>query len=282
MRAYDLLEPAVPSGSVIFASPHSGRHYPPEFVGESVLSAHDLRSSEDAFVDQLVGAAPAHGAPLLCARWPRAWIDLNRAASELDPALIAGLARRPHNSRVASGLGVVPRVVAGGRAIYRGKITQEAARARIRDVWQPYHDRLRALMEDARARFGEAILIDVHSMPHEALEGVAGRRPDVVLGDRYGAAAAPRIIDGIEAILNDLGLHCARNTPFAGAYTAQRYGHPARGWHVIQVEIDRALYMDEAAVAPHEGFAAMRARMDEAVAGIVALGRPEARPLAAE
>ncbi len=254
-RAYDLHAPTGPATPVVFASPHSGRHYDAAFLGRSVLTPRQLRSSEDAFIDRLFGAAPDHGAPLLAAHLPRAWLDVNRSADELDPALIEGVPRGVSNPRVASGLGVVPRVVSGGRAIYRGKIPADEAQARIREVWGPYHATLARLLRDSRDRFGHAILVDCHSMPHEALQGLPkGRRPDVVLGDRYGAAAAPGIVDRVEAAFAEAGFAVSRNAPFAGAYTARQYGRPAEGRHVIQVEIDRALYMDEPSVTPHSGF----------------------------
>ena len=245
--AYDLHLPDRQTASVLFASPHSGRDYPPALLAQSVLDRRAIRSSEDAFVDRLFDCAPRHGAPLLTARMPRAWVDLNRASEELDPALIDGVPRGQQNPRVASGLGVIPRVVSGGRAIYRGKITQDDARRRIRDHWQPYHDRLQDLMSDTVLAFGEALLIDCHSMPHEAIEslgGSRGRRPEVVLGDRYGASSDAAFVDLVEGAFRDAGLSVARNAPFAGAFISQHYGRPARRQHVIQVEIDRALYLD--------------------------------------
>lgn len=282
-RAYDLHAPTGPATPVVFASPHSGRRYHAAFLESSVLTPRQLRSSEDAFVDRLFDSAPAHGAPLLAAHLPRAWLDVNRSADELDPALIEGLRRGAHNPRVASGLGVVPRVVSGGRAIYRGKIPVEEVQARIREVWVPYHATLARLLVESRARFGHALLVDCHSMPHEALAGFPrGRRPDVVLGDRYGAAAAAEIVDRVEAAFAGAGFAVSRNAPFAGAYTAREYGRPAEGRHVVQVEIDRALYMDEATVTPHAGFDALKARLDTVVARICDQARGAAASLAAE
>lgn len=273
---YEVTRPDPATTGVIFASPHSGRLYSREFMEKSILSARALRSSEDAFVDRLFDAAPQNGAPLLKALTPRAWIDLNRATDELDSALIEGIGRSAHNPRVASGLGVIPRVVAGGRVIYDGKISAEEARARIDSVWRPYHAQLSALLEEARRTFGHAILVDCHSMPREALDVAGGRtkRPDVVLGDRFGTAASAEVVDAIEHIFADAGLQVSRNAPFAGAFTAQHYGRPARGVHVVQVEIDRTLYMDEFAIEPHGGFDAFKRRVDMIVARIVELGRP--------
>ncbi|WP_370161644.1 N-formylglutamate amidohydrolase [Limimaricola soesokkakensis] len=285
MAAFDLTRPAARTSCVVFASPHSGRDYPKSLLARTGLDARLIRSSEDAFVDQLFAAAPEHGAPLLAARVPRAWVDLNRAADELDPALVEGVVRRAHNPRVASGLGVIPRVVAGGRAIYSGKIGLDEARERLDTGWIPYHAALQSLLAESLEQFGESILIDCHSMPHEAIElaGTRGRpRPHVVLGDRYGAAAAPRVMARIEAAFTAAGLRVARNTPFAGAYVTQTYGRPSRRQHAVQIEIDRSLYMDEARIEPHSGFEAFRARLSGVVAEIAAIGAVNSGQLAAE
>ena len=280
--AYRLTLPDPRSTGVVFASPHSGRAYSRAFLARSALDARAIRSSEDAFVDELFAAAPHHGAPLLAAEAPRAFVDVNRAADELDPALIEGVRRGGHNPRVSSGLGVIPRVVAGGRAIYRGRMTLADARARLEGCWEPYHAALRGLMEESHAAFGEAILIDCHSMPHEAVDGGRAGRPDVVLGDRFGAAAAPGLVERVEAAFARAGLRVARNAPFAGAYVTQAYGRPSHGSHAIQVEIDRALYMDEARVERRPDFDAFRAVVSGVVAEICVIGRERAVPLAAE
>lgn len=281
-EAFVLKRPIRAVGPVIFASPHSGRDYPAAFLARAMLDRQAIRSSEDAFVDRLFDSAPALGAPLLAARAPRAFIDLNRAADELDPAVIEGIARVPHNPRVSSGLGVIPRVVAGGRPIYSGKLSLAEAQARIGRFWHPYHQTLAALIEETRVAFGQAVLIDCHSMPHEAIEahsrpGVA--RPEVVLGDRYGVAAGREVVERIEAAFAGAGLRVGRNAPFAGAYVAQAYGRPLRGVHVVQVEIDRALYMNEAKVEPLPGYEAFHALITGVVAEIL---RPSGLALAAE
>lgn len=284
--SYHLNSPNRRDTSVIFASPHSGGDYPRSFVGKTVLDDHMIRSSEDAFVDQLFAAAPNIGAPLLLAGAPRAFVDLNRSADEMDPALIKGARQHAHaNPRIAAGLGVIPRVVAGGRAIYRGKLTIEEARDRIDRYWRPYHDTLRRLLAESHQLFGEAILIDCHSMPREATNtlvrsGVA--RPDVVLGDRFGASAAPEVVERIEAAFATAGFTVARNAPFAGAYTTQAYGRPAKGQHVVQIEIDRSLYMDESTITPHSGFKTVRRLLTKVMADIADIGRPETGQLAAE
>ncbi len=282
---FSLTMPATRTTGVVFASPHSGRAYGRQFLRESVLDAHTIRSSEDAFIDRLWAQVTDHGAPFLAAQAPRAYVDLNRSADELDPALIRGLAKRPgHNPRVASGLGVVPRVVAGGRAIYRGKLTLAQAQERLNRVWHPYHNCLTRLLRESRQMFGQAILIDCHSMPHEAIETL-GRlrrpRPEIVLGDRFGASAGPGITDRIEAAFTREGFTVARNSPFAGAYMAQHYGRPLRGQHVVQIEIDRSLYMNEQLIRPNGNFANVQVALSRIAAHLADLGRPEL-PLAAE
>ena len=253
---FRLVRPALPTVPLVVASPHSGRHYDEDFLAASVLDRHRIRSSEDAFVDDLLAGVPGLGAPLLTAIYPRAWLDLNRAAEELDPAVVRDVPKTATNPRVNSGLGVIPRVVAEGRAIYEGKLSRAEAEDRIARVWHPYHAQLRDLMREAEARFGRAILIDMHSMPHEAIRSAAPRdaMPQMVLGDRFGASAGPEVVDALQDVFTGLGLRVARNAPFAGAYVTQAYGRPGRGWHAVQVEIDRALYMDEATLEPHAGF----------------------------
>ena len=284
VTAYNLTMPEIRTTSVVFASPHSGRNYSWNFVRRSILDERTLRSSEDAFVDRLFESAPINGAPLLAATAPRAWVDVNRSADELDSSLIEGVSRSAHNPRVSSGLGVVPRVVANGRAIYRGKITRREADNRIEHVWRPWHDAIDQLLRDSLVMFGEAILVDCHSMPHEAIESIGhpqGRRPDIVLGDRFGAAASSDVVDRIEAAFERAGLRVARNAPFAGAYVAQQYGRPGRGQHAVQIEIDRALYMNEQAIRPNNNFDNFKALIDGVVAEISDVGRADVE-LAAE
>ena len=283
--AFQLARPETRTTSVVFASPHSGRDYPPSFLRQSVLNQNQIRSSEDAFVDLLFESAPRHGAPLLTALAPRAYLDLNRGPDELDSALIEGVRRNPHNPRIASGLGVVPRVVANGRAIYRGKISLEAAHQRIARFWRPYHDQLQTLLDESRNTFGEAILIDCHSMPSEAVEHVGppgSARPDIVLGDRFGATAAGEIVERVEAAFASAGLRVARNMPFAGAFITQHYGRPSRRQHALQIEMNRALYMNERRLEPNPNFDAFKSLLENVVAEIAAIGAPEAGRLAAE
>ncbi len=281
---YTIHRPERQTAAVVFSSPHSGRDYPGTFLRASLLDERTIRSSEDAFVDLLFGCAPRLGMPLIAAHAPRAFIDLNRSAEELDPALIEGVSRQSHNPRVASGLGVIPRVVAGGRAIYHGKLARSEADARIEAHWRPYHAALSALMAVTRAEFGQAVLVDCHSMPHEALDNhtrPGQPRPDVVLGDRFSAAAGRDVIDRVEAAFSAAGLRVLRNTPFAGAYITQAYGRPSQNQHAVQVEIDRALYMDEKTVTPRPDFAEFQALIEGIAAELSTIGRRDL-PLAAE
>lgn len=282
--AYQSYTPARDDSCVVFASPHSGNQYPQDMISRTVLSDRMIRSSEDAFVDALFDCAPHLGARFIKAVVPRAYVDFNRSADELDPALIEGVRRQGHNPRVNSGLGVIPRVVANGRAIYRGKLLMSEAQARLHTYWHPYHRELQTLLNDAMNYHGQAVLIDCHSMPHEAVENVIRggvRRPDIVLGDRFGAAASGEVVDRVEAAFRAQGFTVVRNAPFAGAYIAQAYGRPAHGQHAVQVEIDRALYMDEKRIVPNRNFDAVRASIQMAVAEITRIGR-ESVPLAAE
>ncbi|MEP2028714.1 MAG: N-formylglutamate amidohydrolase [Paracoccaceae bacterium] len=283
-EAYTQKLPEQSTSCVVFASPHSGCDYHWNFLRRTLLDEHVIRSSEDAFVDRLYDCAPDFGASMLIARAPRAFVDLNRSPDELDPALVEGVEKRGHNPRIASGLGVIPRVVANGRQIYSGKLSQIEVQRRISDYWHPYHKALQALLDHAHTLHGKAILADCHSMPHEAMDGIArsgARRPEIVLGDRFGAAASGDVIDRIESAFVSAGFVVARNAPFAGAYITQAYGRPSRRQHAVQIEIDRALYMNEQLIRPNNNFKAFRATLRGVIAEIAEIGQTR-MPLAAE
>ncbi|MFT3975326.1 MAG: N-formylglutamate amidohydrolase [Amaricoccus sp.] len=282
--AFTIALPADHRSCAVFSSPHSGRDYPAALTRSSRLTLRQLRSSEDAFVEELFAAAPAAGAPLIAARAPRAWVDLNRGPEDLDPALIAGASRAAQNPRIAAGLGVIPRVVGEGRAIIEGKLSLADAERRIAAVWRPFHARLASLVAETRATFGVAVLFDCHSMPHDALNAtpsVWGRRPNVILGDRFGTACDRWVIDLAADVFGEAGFLVARNTPFAGGYITQTYGCPRRGVHALQIEIDRALYMDESRVERSAAFAEVAARLAEVTHRLAAI-RPRSLPMAAE
>ena len=255
-KPYRLIEPEALLSGIVIASPHSGRNYLSSVKEQSILDPVTLRSSEDAFVDELMDFAPALGIPLICSEIPRAFVDLNRARDELDPAIIEGIKPNRQNPRVISGLGVIPRVVANGKEIYSGKLSKEAAIERLENFWDPYHSKLAELLDRARQQFGYSILIDTHSMPHEAILNASSsfRTSQVVLGDRYGATCAPEIINDLIKLISKNGLRASRNIPFSGAYIVQKYGSPGLNLHAIQLEIDRSIYMDERKIQKLEKF----------------------------
>lgn len=266
-KKYDLKLPKTATNPVVFSSPHSGRDYPADFSEQSRLPEYRLRSSEDAFVDDLFAGVVGFGSPLLAASAPRAYVDLNRGPDELDPGIVEGAHNPYNNPRVASGLGVIPRVVSEGREIQHGKISMDEAEKRIAHCYQPYHDRLTELLDQAVVRFGIALLIDCHSMPSDALQNATapgGRRPDIILGNRYGASASKAVYQIVEAAFKSQGFVVGRNTPFAGGYITQKYGVPSRGQHVVQVEINRALYMHESCIAKNLHFDVIRMRLLQA------------------
>lgn len=247
----EVVPAAQPGVPLVFSSPHSGAVYPPAFVAASRLDPVMLRRSEDAFVDELFASAPPAGAALLKARFPRAFIDPNREPYELDPGMFAdNLPAWVNRSspRVGAGLGTIARIVANGAEIYRGKLEFAEAEARIERLYRPYHAALAALLDDSAARFGQAVLVDCHSMP--AVGGPMDRDPgkrrvDFVLGDAHGTSCAPALIAWVESFLRGLGYTTTRNDPFAGGFITRHYGRPAANRHALQIEINRRLYMDE-------------------------------------
>ena len=239
---------------VIFGSPHSGSIYPDWFMSGTRLSKDIVRSSEDAFVDQFIENAPEFGAATIQAQVPRCIVDLNRGADEIDPLVVRGVPRHPLNQRTLAGLGVIPRVVSQGRTIHDRPIDRHEAERRINTYWRPYHQTLTALIAEARARFGQAILIDMHSMPADALNHLGDPRPDIVLGNRHGLSASARVTEAVIAATRDEGWKVRVNSPFSGAYICSAYGRPGRNVHVVQLEINRALYMDEKAIKPLPDF----------------------------
>ena len=244
-RPFETIEPARLATPLVFSSPHSGSTYPPRFLAASRLDPLTLRRSEDAFVDELFLPCVALGAPLVRALFPRAYLDVNREPYELDPQIFDGRLPEFANTRslrVAVGLGTIPRVVGDAQPIYRKPISVADGLNRIETLYRPYHAQLKALMERARAWFGVAVLLDCHSMPSNAAD-VAGL--DIVLGDRYGASAAPAVIEALEASLKGAGYRVRRNKPFAGGFITEHFGAPADGAHAVQIEIARSLYLDE-------------------------------------
>ncbi len=270
----DISRPSRAAGPYVFASPHSGRAYSPRFLSQTALDPLTLRASEDAFVDELFADAPTLGAPLISARFPRAYLDANREPWELDPAMFDGPLPSWVNgrtARVAAGLGAVPRIVADGASIYDRPIPFAEAQQRVRRLHHPYHRSVEALLTETKRREGRAILVDCHSMPSAgaADKNAPHGRVDMVLGDRYGSSCASWVADAIELELTALGYRVARNAPYAGGYSTERYGRPRRGVHAIQIEINRSLYLDEARVALTPGYLRLRSDLAVVIARLI-------------
>jgi N-formylglutamate amidohydrolase len=268
---------------LVFASPHSGRLYPSDMMSASVLDAAAIRRSEDALVDGLIFGAVDHGASVIAAAYARAYIDVNREPYELDPTMFEDELpdfARGRSARVAAGLGTIARIVAEGQEIYGRKLTFAEARRRIELVHAPYHAALEQLLAQARGTFGMAVLVDWHSMPSAAARtlGQSGDLNgagaiDLVLGDRFGAACAPAITNLVERAFEAMGYRVARNAPYAGGYTTEFYGRPSIGAHALQIEINRALYLDEASLKPHDGFERLRDDLEQVFVALAGYAR---------
>ena len=254
---FSILTPKVQDAPFILCSPHSGRIYPRQFLAQSRLDPKTLRKSEDCFVDELFQGAAEFGVPLIAARFPRAYLDVNREPYELDPELFADPLPDYANSksvRVVGGLGTIARIVADGEEIYRTRLSVDEALARIEQLYFPFHAALEALIEQTRAQFGYAVLIDCHSMPSAQMAQSSGPRPDFVIGDRFGAACDPRLTRFVRDTLLTEGYDVQLNRPYAGGYITEHYGRPYRGVQAVQIEINRALYLDELNFKPSLGF----------------------------
>ena len=265
-KAVEILAPNELTSPLIFASPHSGRDYPSDFLQMSRLDRHDLRQSEDAYVDLLFHDAPKFGAPFLRALFPRAYVDVNRSRHELDPRMFADGVPKSADSRsnrVIAGLGVIPRIVADGQDIYDRKLYFLDAQRRLSAFYDPYHEALSDLIAQARAKFGCAIIVDCHSMPSAGGAPLRRNEPpiDFVLGDRFGVSCAPALSHAVEQSLGALDFHVVRNAPYAGGYVASSYGRPKNGVHVLQIEINRRLYLDERKIARTAEFEKLRGHM---------------------
>ena len=282
-----LSEPAAQTIPFVFNAPHAGAIYPASFLASSRLDAVALRRSEDAYVDELFAPVTELGAPLMAARFPRAYLDLNREPYELDSRMFDG--RLPpfantRSMRVAGGLGTIPRIVADGQEIYHSRLAVDEALHRIEWLYKPYHRVLRQLLRRTAELFGHAVLIDCHSMPSSSVTRDDGSKADIVLGDRYGTSCASPLIDLVEAALRARGYTVTRNKPYAGGFITEHYGEPASGRHALQVEINRALYMDERSMVKRSGFAVLAEDLFGAFAQVVAEleGELTTRRMAAE
>lgn len=269
--SFDVLRPAVTAAPFVFSSPHSGHIYPPEFLAQSRLDPLALRKSEDCFVDRLFASVARLGAPLISARFPRAYLDLNREPYELDPELIEEPLPAHANSqsiRVAGGLGTVARIVSDGEEIYRERLGLQAVLQRIDRLYFPFHTELTSLIDEARRRFGYAILIDCHSMPSTAMSPGSGPRPDVVIGDRFGASADQRLSQAVREAFQARGYQVQMNRPYAGGFITEHHGRPAASVHAVQLEINRGLYMHERTLRENSGYARLEADITSIAAAL--------------
>ena len=258
----------------VFNSPHSGNHYPDRFLAMTRLDRTAIRRSEDCYVDELFGAAASLGAPMLTANFPRAYLDVNREPWELDPRMFAEPVPSFANirsARVAGGLGTVPKLVGEGLDIYSSRLPLAEALARIESVYKPYHDALKRLLARTHARFGYAVLIDCHSMPASIRVGETGVRPDFIVGDRFGASAAPALTETAIGLLISMGYTVAHNKPYAGGFITEHYGRPARGLHALQIEVNRGLYMNERTFQKSVGFEPLAQDLTRFCADLMAL-----------
>ncbi len=278
---FEILEPADRAGPVLFNSPHSGSTYPRGFLAASRLDIATLRRSEDSFVDELVAGVVEHGYPLMRAHFPRCFVDVNREPYELDPRMFEG--RLPsfantRSMRVAGGLGTVARVVGDAQEIYDQRIPVDDALARIETLYKPYHRALRRLFTRLHRDFGAAVLVDCHSMPSTAGHKDERPRPEFVLGDRYGTSCVSPVSETVEHTLRTLGYSVSRNKPYAGGFITEHYGNPAAGLHAIQLEINRALYMDEKRYERSKNFAHLAADLDTLAVRLGEIPLEELRP----
>jgi N-formylglutamate amidohydrolase len=268
-----VLEVRRPNGvalPLVFDSPHSGTDYPEDFAHIAPLS--ELRKAEDTYVDELFAAAVDHGATFLRALFPRSYVDPNRAADDLDPALIDGEWPGPiaPTPKSALGLGLLWSRYPPGLPLYGRKLTVAEVRRRIEGYHRPYHDALRRALDETYARFGVVWHIDCHSMPAlsnaMAVEGPGVARPDFTLGDRDGTTCSAELTDFVRQTLTGYGHKVTVNNPYKGAELVRAWSDPAAGRHSLQIEINRRLYMDERTFEKTAGFGLLRADLTRLIA----------------
>lgn len=273
--------PRVPTSPLVFAAPHAGQEYPAALLATAAVPADRLALLEDRLVDRLLAPLIARGASAIVATRARAWIDLNRDPREIDAAMIDGVVPGPAaiaTARLRGGLGLIPRRVGGTPITHRRLPAADVAR-RIAEDHRPYHAAIADALDAAEARFGVALLVDCHSMPPLARDP-QGHRPDAVVGDLFGRAAAPRLTAAAVRSLRNSGLGVACNRPYAGGYTLERHGTPGIGRHALQIELCRSLYLDAALRHPGTGLPAIAAALarlgDELMAALDATDLPAA------
>jgi len=253
----EVLHPAEWTIPVVFSSPHSGNLYPSHFVKQSTLDMQTLRQSEDYKVDELFAAATEIGAPLLKAKFPRAYCDPNREAFELDPDMFDDILPDHVNSkspRVSAGIGTIPKIVTAGTLIHEKQISYQDAKDRLDSCYFPYHLALQTLLKQCLDKFNFALLIDCHSMPGTDISGAPNfALSDIVLGDRFGRSCPQVYSTFFRTEFQALGYSVTYNTPYAGGYITERYANHGQHIYALQIEINRNLYMEQASVTATAG-----------------------------
>lgn len=267
--SFEIVAPARWTAPMVFNSPHSGSELPSHFLTMSTLSARQLRASEDSHVDQLFSGCIEAGAPMMRALLSRSYLDLNREPYEFDARMfgekLPGFVNCA-SPRVASGLGTIPRTVGDGVLIYKDSLMFAEAVNRIETVYRPYHRALGALLDEAFNSTGLALLVDCHSMPSSAvhhMRGPQGQSVDAVLGDRFGSACSAEISAIVEASLTSAGLKVSRNKPYSGGFFTENHGRPRYQRHALQIEINRALYMNETSHEKNASFDLLQAALTD-------------------
>ncbi len=273
LRRYEPLVEAVP---LVFDSPHSGDLYPADFG--TVAPIWPLRTGEDAFIDELYAAAPLHGAVLIAAEFPRSYIDTNRDVLDIDPELLAEpwpVPLKP-SQKTELGLSLIRRLAVPGQPMYDRRLSVAEVQARITRYYEPYHDALKIALDGLHQRFGAVWHVDCHSMKSVGSTmstDNGARRPDFVISDRDGTTCAPAFIGLVVGLLRERGYSVNVNDPYKGAELVRRHGRPAEHRHALQIEVNRALYMDEVHITRTEGFPKLKADIDLLIAALAAFAR---------
>jgi N-formylglutamate amidohydrolase len=279
METFSVFRSLAPA-RLVYDSPHSGRFYPSDFACGATRM--ELRRGEDAYVDRLLSGAPAHGATVLVANYPRCYIDVNRSERDIDPSLLAEPwpGELAPTDKSARGLGLIRRFVVPGVEAQRGPLTVAAVQRRIETAYHPFHARLRELVDEVRRERGVVWHLDWHSMKSHGNamtpDGPSAVRPDFVVSDVRGTSAAPHFTALVVQTLASFGYGVAVNDPYVGGTIVQRIGAPALGVHSIQVEINRALYLDEIHVMLTTGFSRLAREIDELTRRLAAALETEA------
>ena len=267
-RTFVCHKPKTLLSPLIYNSPHSGRVYSQRFLRQASLNLKEIRVSEDFYVEQLLDSVPASGSFLLEACFPRCYVDVNRSSNDLDHHLISKLDHCSMNPKTAAGLGVIPRVVGDGIDIYDKKLSLEEVKFRLDKYYFPYHRELKRLIKYSVEKFGMAILLDVHSMPHNCIDHLVDNKastPQIVVGDCFGSSCSSTFSQTIFESFVSEGFKVRRNTPFSGGFITRNYGAPSQNVQAIQIEIDRSLYMDESNFKLHSGFPLLKHKLENII-----------------